>query len=142
MQSGHPEDPPGPSGPRGHRNPYADLLGLRSGPVADGESLYLLTVRDELLNPNGVLHGGVMYAMADTGMGGAVHSVLESGQVCTTIDIRIAYFRPVNAGEVSCRSKVTHRGRTIAHVESELFAGDAQLARATGTFAILSRWRG
>jgi acyl-CoA thioesterase len=85
------------------------------------------------------VHGAVLYALADTGMGGALTSVLDSGQLCSTIEIKINYFRPWKSGTMVCISRVVHQGRTTAALVSELYDGEGRhLAQATGTFAILS----
>ena len=117
-------------------HPFGDLIGLRFEERGGDWSVCSLDVQTQLLNPHQVLHGGVLYSMADTGMGAALYPSLDEGELCATIEIKIAYFRPVSGGRVVCRSHVTHRGRRTAHLESEL-RGDGQLvAKATGSFAI------
>jgi acyl-CoA thioesterase len=46
------------------------------------------------------------------------------------------YFKPVAAGPVTCTTDVVNRGRSIAHLESRLFAADALVATANGNYAI------
>ena len=70
-------------------HPYADLLGLEIQSSSDGKSTCLVTFKKTLLNPNNVLHGGVIYSLADTGMGAALSSVLNEGEKCATIEIKI-----------------------------------------------------
>jgi acyl-CoA thioesterase len=122
----------------GYSNPFGDLIGLRFVEWRDGQSICRVEVVPALMNPNGVLHGAVMYALADTGMGGALISVLDEGQLCTTVEIKISYFRPVTAGALTCTSGVIHRGRRIAFLEASVFQEDKLTAQATGTFAIRS----
>ena len=52
-------------------HPFADLIGLTFEPGEPGSSRCRVPIRAELLNPHGVVHGAVAYALADTGMGGA-----------------------------------------------------------------------
>ncbi|MCP4316284.1 MAG: PaaI family thioesterase [Hyphomicrobiales bacterium] len=49
-----------------------------------------ITVRRELLNPRNVVHGGVIYALADTGMGAALYRMLDEGKSCATINCSIS----------------------------------------------------
>jgi len=119
-------------------HPYADLIGLRCEEMRAGHSRCVLEVGGTHLNPNGVAHGAVLYAMADTGMGAALHATLEPGQVCATIQITMNYFKPVRAGAVTCVTELVHRGRSVAHLESRLFAGDQLVASASGNYAILA----
>lgn len=120
-------------------HPFADLIGLH---VTDGEkglSIATLEAHAEHLNPNGVVHGAVLYALADTGMGAALTRVLDPGQICSTIEIKINYFRPAFPGPLRCETRLIHRGRRTGALDSEIL--DAQgrlLARATGTFMIIT----
>lgn len=120
-----------------HPNPFADLIGLRFDSWGDGESVCSIELEPRLMNPNGVLHGAVVYALADTGMGGALLSALEGGRICATIEIKTSYFRSVTAGRLTCRSWIVYQGRRTAFLESTVDDADGPVARATGTFAIL-----
>jgi acyl-CoA thioesterase len=126
--------------PATNAHPFADLLGLRVTANTDGICSCELEVEDRHLNPNGVVHGAVCYAMADTGMGAALSRVLAEGEICTTIEIKINYFRPVLAGSLRCDTRIVHRGRRTGALESEILDHQERLiARATGTFMILAQ---
>ncbi|MGB0388439.1 MAG: PaaI family thioesterase [Ardenticatenaceae bacterium] len=117
-------------------HPFADLLGMSMATSSDGYSEFVLTVDKKLLNPHQVLHGGVIYSLADTGMGAAVYTVLNEGQLCATIEIKISYFKPVFAGEIVCKTKIVNKGRSIVTLESEVFNGEQLVAKAMGSYAI------
>ena len=118
-------------------NPFGDLVGLDCFRQENGRSHCRLDVAPSLLNPNGVVHGAAIYALADTAMGGALVSQLPPGQPCTTVEIKISYFKAVRDGTVSCEARVVHQGKRIAFLEAEVRNGDVLVAQATGTFAIL-----
>ena len=119
-------------------HPFADLIGLTVEQQGDGKSTLLLPVDDRHLNPHGVVHGAVIYAMADTGMGAALYSVLDAGYACATIDISISYFRPVVDGQLLCQTVVENKGRTVAHLTARITQNDKLVAQASGNFAIIS----
>jgi len=121
-----------PKGP----NPFVDLIGLEITEASPGHSLCELDVTPALMNPSRVLHGGITYSMADTGMGVAIYTSLEKGQRCATIEIKITYLRPVVSGKLICETQVIQRGRRFAFVESEIRNGDRIVAKASGTFVI------
>jgi acyl-CoA thioesterase len=102
----------------------------------DGRSLTRLQVAGSHLNPQGVVHGAVLYALADTGMGAALYPSLAEGEYCATIEIKINYFKPVGGGVVECRTRVVNRGRTVANLESQLVVGDVLVAQANGNYAL------
>jgi len=121
-------------------HPFADLLGFTVTSRAHGRCQVCLEVRPEHFNPHGLVHGAVLYALADTGMGGALTSMLEPDELCTTIEIKINYFRPWRSGTLTCECRVVHKGRTTAALLSDLHDGEGRhLAQASGTFAILRR---
>jgi acyl-CoA thioesterase len=121
-------------------HPFAELLGFTVAERGEGLCRTELAVRAEHFNPHGLVHGAVLYALADTGMGGALSSVLGQGEICTTIEIKIGYFRPWRSGTLSCASRVVNHGRTTAALQSDLYDGEGRhLAQATGTFAIVAR---
>jgi acyl-CoA thioesterase len=122
------------------KNPFAQLVGftLRLGRRGSGRCTAALEVRPELLNPNGVVHGGALFSMADTVMGAALHTTLEPGENCATIEIKIHFLRPVTEGKIRCRTRLVQRGRRIAVLESHISVGRLQVAQALGTFAIFA----
>jgi len=119
-------------------HPFADLIGLTVEQQGDGSSSLLLPVDGRHLNPHGVVHGAVLYAMADTGMGAALYSVLDAGYACATIDISISYFRPVVDGQLRCQTVLDNKGRTVAHLTARITQNDKLVAQASGNFAIIS----
>lgn len=117
-------------------NPFGELVGLNFTQCENGYSQCFLEVVGNLLNPHGFLHGGVVYSLADTGMGGALYTRLDENELCATVEIKIVYFRPVTSGTVTCDTKVIHKGKTIAFLESEIVNIDRPIAKALGTFSI------
>ena len=124
-----------PHTPKGF-HPFGELIGLEFTAIGEGRSSCELEVRTELFNPHGVLHGGAVYAMADTGMGGALYTMLEENELCTTVEIKIAYFTAVKTGKLVCETRVIDRSRRIATMESEVSRDGELVAKALGTFYI------
>lgn len=117
-------------------HPFAELIALRTDEQGAGHSRLSLVVAPEHLNPHRVVHGAVLYALADTGMGAALYPTLGEGEICATIEIKINYFRPVSTGTLRCLTRLVNRGRRVANLESQLFAGEALVAQANGNYAI------
>ena len=119
-------------------NPFGELIGLNFHKCKKGYSQCTLEVNEELLNPHKVLHGGVIYSMADTGMGGALYSYLGDDELCATIEIKIVYLTAVTSGVITCDTKLVHRSRRIAVLESEIRNDESLIAKAIGTFSIFA----
>ncbi len=120
-------------------HPFADLIGLQIDSSGKGKCTSSIEVKETLQNPFKVLHGAVLYALADTGMGGALVPLLSEGEICATIEIKISYFKAVRSGKVLCHSQVTHRGKRVAYLESEVYSHEDLVAKATGSFSIFNR---
>lgn len=116
-------------------NPFAELIGLEFTAVEEGYSRCELEVTAQLKNPHDVLSGGVLYTMADFGMGAALYPTLDEDELPSTVDLTINYFRPVEAGSVSCETTLINRSRSLAYFESKL-STENEVAHATGTFFI------
>ena len=129
------DDPnPGPTMP----HPFADLIDLKVEAQRAGFSELSLVVTGNHLNPHGVVHGAVVYAMADTGMGSALYPTLAEGEICATIEIKINYFKPIAAGRLSCITEIVNRGKTIANLESRVYLQDVLVAQANGNYAVFT----
>lgn len=121
-------------------HPFADLIGFEVTGRDGGRCMSRLTISESHMNPHGVVHGAVVYALADTGMGGALSSVLDENQICSTIEIKINYFRPAISGEITCNTQVVNRGGRTGVLQSVVKDDKGRLiAQAMGTFMILPK---
>jgi acyl-CoA thioesterase len=117
-------------------HPFADLIALRVTEQSAGASTLRLDVDQRHLNPHRVVHGAVLYALADTGMGAALYPTLSAGELCATIEIKINYFKPVHAGALECRTTLVNRGKTVANLDARLYQDEQLVAQANGNYAI------
>ncbi len=120
-------------------NPFGDLVGLTFTSIEKGYSQCMLEVDRKLLNPFGSLHGGATYTMADTGMGAALLSCIDDDEQCSTIEIKIVYFKSVKSGALTCDTKVIHRSNRFATLESEVTQQGCLVAKALGTWSIYKK---
>lgn len=119
------------------RHAFAELVDLQIEHQAQGASTLALSVAPKHMNPHNVVHGAVLYAMADTGMGAALYPTLLAGEICATIEIKINYFKPVSAGRLVCKTELLNRGKSVANLESRIYLGEVVVARANGNYAII-----
>ena len=117
-------------------HPFADLIDLAVTPDGKGGSKATLTAEHKHMNPHGVVHGAVIYALADTGMGAALYPTLAAGEICATIEIKINYFKPVRDGLLVCETELVNRGKTVANLQSRVLQGGTLVAMANGNYAI------
>lgn len=117
-------------------HPFGELIGLIVSKLEKGYSECVLEVKEKLLNPHKVVHGGVISTMAGTGMGGALYPYLDEDELCAAIEIKTVYFIAVASGVLTCRTKLIHKGKRIATLESEIEHDGRLVAKAIGTYSI------
>ena len=110
---------------------------VRDGP--DGAVVAFLEVDDRHLNPNGIVHGGVVFTLADTAMGWATLAVLDDGQICASIEVSVRYLLPIPGGRLVATASVLRAGRRIVHLECSVTVDgdDRPVAVLQGSFAVL-----
>jgi 1,4-dihydroxy-2-naphthoyl-CoA hydrolase len=92
---------------------YDSLYGLELLSYTDTEVQARVTVRDELKQPAGLIHGGVYASMAEsmTSLATAL-AVYEGGNTAMGLSNNTSFLRPVTAGIVHAAATRIHRGRT------------------------------
>ncbi|MFE2377425.1 PaaI family thioesterase [Streptomyces sp. NPDC059398] len=99
--------------------PFSRLLGTRVTGFGDGAAVLEVDVRDELLQQDGFLHGGVLAYAADNALTFAAGTTL--GAAVLTGGFSIQYVRPGAGRTLVARAEVVHTGRRQATVRCELF---------------------
>jgi uncharacterized protein (TIGR00369 family) len=109
--------------------PFADFMGMKVTLVSPDRVVAELTVREELGNRNGTLHGGAVMALADNLGGTATVANLPEGGSTATIESKTNFFLPIPVGDIA-RAECTplHRGRTTMVWQTRITRGDGRLA--------------
>ncbi len=119
---------------------YRDLLGMKITTVSEGVGRVTISVDERLMHPQMIVHGGVIFTLADTAMSMALISIFPLGTSVSTIEAKVNYLLPVREGELMAEATITHQGRSIAVTEATVFNivnGDRKaIARVLGTFSI------
>ena len=84
-------------------------------------------IREDLLNTNGVLHGGVAASVADEVAWHCVTHRYGSDLATTTSDLKINYLRPVVGDRVIARGEILRAGRTFCVSRVDLCDRDKRL---------------
>ena len=96
-------------------------------------------LRPELLNSNGVVHGGVIASIADEVAWFAIIDQLGERKQMTTSELKVNYLRPIApAAKTTARGFVLKIGRMLAVTRVDIFDAEKRLAaHATVTYAFL-----
>ena len=101
-----------------------------------------IRLREDHLSPAGRIHGGVISGFFDFTCGAAVFSTLHHKDYCSTVELKVNYFKPLDSGDrLYSRATVKYRGKRICVVLAELFRkGEKEpVALATATFNVITQ---
>jgi uncharacterized protein (TIGR00369 family) len=108
---------------------------------ADANRVVLqMRVTPRHLQVHGVVHGGVMAALADTAGGLSVYLQLPPGSRVATVEMKINYLEAVERGVVMAEARVIRLGKHFGVVDCDVREHDGRLcAKALMTFAVIHR---
>jgi 1,4-dihydroxy-2-naphthoyl-CoA hydrolase len=108
---------------------FPALVGIEINEAADGHALGRLELRPEHLAPNGYLHAGAVVTLADTVCGfGCVGSLPDGARGFTTIELKTNFLATAREGELTCRARLVHGGRTTQVWDAEVTSGEKTIA--------------
>ena len=115
-----------------HRG-FDGLYGLELTDAQDGLVRGQVTVRDELLQPAGLVHGGVYASMAESMASlGTALAVMPDGKLAMGLSNLTSFLRPITAGTVHAEARAVHRGRTT-------WVWEVQITDDAGHLCVLTR---
>ena len=120
-------------------SPFAQWLQGKVVTASIDSVEFEFTVRHDMTNPVGMLHGGVIAGMIDNCMGVNFY-VLGLEYFYPTINLNIEYFVGAKEGEsVLVKTQVVKQGRTIINLRAEVINQQGKtLAFATSNLAVSS----
>jgi uncharacterized protein (TIGR00369 family) len=127
--------------PRGLLSHFDALLGTEWLDDDPDHARVRVPMRDELRQPFGLLHGGVMSSLIESICSRATAlAVLDEGMMAMGQSISVSFLRPITEGHAEVRARARHRGRTTWVWEAEVRdAEDRLCALAQMTIAVRRR---
>lgn len=97
-----------------------------------GKLSFQYTARPEMINPMGILHGGVTAAIMDDIVGATMFTFNEQ-YFYATINNSIDYFAPARESEpLIAETQVIRKGNRVVNVQCEIWNGDRTKLIARG----------
>jgi 1,4-dihydroxy-2-naphthoyl-CoA hydrolase len=124
--------------PRGLLSHFDALIGTEWLDDDPDHARARVPVRDELRQPGGLMHGGVMSTLVESVCSRATaHAVLDTGMAAMGQSISVSFMRPITEGHAEVKAHARHRGRTTWVWEAEVVDAKQRLcALAQMTIAI------
>jgi len=114
----------------------SELLGFEVESVQDGRAIFRLEVHPRHKQIHGVVHGGILAALADTTAAIAAYTAVPRGVELATLELKINYLEPVPGGTVRSDAKVLRAGRNFVVTECEIYNESGSMAaKALLTFS-------
>jgi len=93
-------------------------------------------------NARGLIHGGLIAALADNAMGYSCAHVMGGASSLVTIGLAVDFIGAAEVGQwLAVESDVIKTGSTICFAQSFIKADDVVIARANGTFRVVPKKR-
>lgn len=121
------------------RIPFWEMFGMRIEAVKKGWARLGVDYQPRMANANGVAHGAVAFALADSAVGTALVGHLAPGERISTIEMKINYLRPFRTGRLAAEARIVHKGSQTAVGEADVIDERGELvAKALATYAVVT----
>jgi acyl-CoA thioesterase len=106
-------------------DPFARLLGIELLEARPGYSRLSMVVRDDMMNFQGMPHGGAVFSLADAAVGAAGNA---HGRKCVGLTAEICYLTTVESGAtLIAEATEEHLGQRTALCHVTVSTGDGDL---------------
>jgi uncharacterized protein (TIGR00369 family) len=120
--------------------PYAELLGL-STRHDEGELLWVMPFREQVVGRPGFLHGGAIAGLLEFAALGTLYEALgtQEGVSAKPINVSVDFMRGGTDTETYAAAIITRLGRRIANVEARAWQEDRAKPIAAARMNLLLR---
>lgn len=102
-----------------HQDRFSQWLGIEVLEIKEGFSKIKMTVREEMVNGFGIVHGGITFSLADSAFAFACNN---RNQLSVALDTSINFIKPVHVGdELTAVASEVHNGKSTGLYHIEIF---------------------
>lgn len=112
-------------------------LQITTTAVGPGRLTCELPVTEELLNPFGAAHGGVVSALIDHALGAVCFPLVPRGSWPATQEFKLNFLAPARPGPMVAEATVVSLSKRTAIVRIDVENGGRPVGAAQGTVAIM-----
>lgn len=89
---------------------FSQWMGIQVLDIQEGYSKIKMTIRKEMVNGFGIVHGGIPFSLADSAFAFACNN---RNNLSVALDVTITFTKAVNIGdELTAEAKEVHNGRS------------------------------
>lgn len=98
---------------------FSQWLGIEVLEIKEGYSKIQMTVRNEMINGFGIVHGGICFSLADSAFAFACNN---RNNLSVALDTSINFTKAVNVGDcITAEAKEIHNGRSTGLYHISIF---------------------
>jgi len=111
---------------------FSQWMGIEVLGIKEGYSKIRMTIREEMVNGFGIVHGGIPFSLADSAFAFACNN---RNNLSVALDVTITFTKAVHVGDVlTAEAKEVHNGRsTGVYLITIINQNDEQVALFKGT---------
>jgi acyl-CoA thioesterase len=103
-----------------HLDQLTERMGIRCEQSEPGVCIATLDATPDHCNKHGFVHGAVLFAMADVGMGSAVATAVNHEKLVVSLSVNSNYVKPSIPGEIKACCTIIRLGKTVAVTRAEI----------------------
>ncbi|HEV2080664.1 MAG TPA: PaaI family thioesterase [Allosphingosinicella sp.] len=120
--------------------PYAELLGLSTRRGDEGDLVWVMPFREQVVGRPGYLHGGAIAGLLEFAALGTLYEALGEDEVSVKpINVTVDFMRGGVEHETYAAATITRLGKRIANIESFAWQQDRTKRIATAHMNLLLR---
>ncbi|MEW9677838.1 PaaI family thioesterase [Lentibacillus sp. L22] len=118
------------------KSPFWQHMDITFERLEVGDVMIQMPAKTELMNSNGVMHGGAITSILDSVIGVTIRSTKEVR--VATISLTTQFVAPVTGGTLYASAKIINHNKKIQYVESKVSNEKGEtIGIALGTFKVL-----
>lgn len=116
------------------RQTFLASIGAKLIRIGSGEIDIELPYSDHIGQQNGVVHAGIIAAIADTACGYAALTLMPAGSDVVSVEFKLNLLAPARE-DLLARARVIRSGRTLSVCTADVYSGEALVATMLGTMS-------
>lgn len=119
-------------------HPLHKFMGVETIHAENGKGVFTIAVNKNIINPAGVLHGGVVYTLSDLCAYAGLLSILDSNLEAVTHDLHVSVMRSVASNaQVTFESQIQKMGKRVCFIDVSVSSSKERIASARVTKSII-----
>lgn len=119
-------------------SPYLKLLGVKIVEIKYPRARLTLSWAENLINPMGTLHGGIIATMVDAAPGCVLLNE-EDVQAIATVELKVNYFKAVTKGAIVAAGEIVYQKGSTAFGQTRIHLGKDLVAIGSTTYKLAKR---